>query len=159
MLEIAAVAQAAILPPIPERLGPLQLAASCDSAQEEAEVGGDACAAVLTPFGVRLLLADVRGHGLDAVHVATAVLAEVDGDVVRIVNAGHAPPLLLRDGAATALDPPCPALLLGPGAGAEPLSVRLGRLRTAVDDRVQGRPNDDVTILTVQYAPLTEPLG
>ena len=71
---VAAVAQEAILPPVPERLGPLLLAASYDSAEEEAAVDGDLYAAVSTPFGQRLLLADVRGHGLDAVRLASIVL-------------------------------------------------------------------------------------
>ncbi len=74
VLQVAAVAQAAILPPVPERLGPLLLAASYDSAIEEAQVGGDVYAAEQTPFGVRLLVADVRGHGLEAVRLSAAVL-------------------------------------------------------------------------------------
>ncbi|ABS03889.1 PP2C family protein-serine/threonine phosphatase [Kineococcus radiotolerans] len=71
---IAAIAQSAILPPIPKRLGPLNVAASYDSADTEADIGGDAYAAFTTPHGIRLLLADVRGHGLDAVHLAATVL-------------------------------------------------------------------------------------
>ncbi|NHC46712.1 serine/threonine-protein phosphatase [Motilibacter sp. K478] len=74
VLRIAAVAQQTILPPVPERLGPLRLAASYDSAQEEASIGGDVYAAVDTPHGQRLLIADVRGHGLDAVRLASTVL-------------------------------------------------------------------------------------
>lgn len=74
VLRVAAVAQQAILPPVPERLGHLRLAASYDSAAEDAQVGGDAYAVEQTAFGVRILVADVRGHGLEAVRLAAALL-------------------------------------------------------------------------------------
>ena len=75
VLLVAAAAQQAVLPPLPEQLGPLALAASYDSAAAEAAVGGDTYAAELTrEHGVRLLIADVRGHGLEAVRLAATVL-------------------------------------------------------------------------------------
>jgi serine phosphatase RsbU (regulator of sigma subunit) len=75
VLRVAAAAQQAVLPPLPERLGTLALAASYDSAAAEAAVGGDTYAAELTTeHGVRLLIADVRGHGLEAVRLAVTVL-------------------------------------------------------------------------------------
>ena len=75
VLRVAAAAQQAVLPPLPPRLGPLALAASYDSAAAEAAIGGDTYAAEATAeHGVRLLIADVRGHGLDAVRLAATVL-------------------------------------------------------------------------------------
>ncbi|NHC13991.1 serine/threonine-protein phosphatase [Motilibacter sp. E257] len=74
VLRVAAVAQQAILPAVPEQIGPLRLAASYDSAAQEAAIGGDLYAAVPSPFGVRLLIGDVRGKGLDAVRLASAVV-------------------------------------------------------------------------------------
>jgi sigma-B regulation protein RsbU (phosphoserine phosphatase) len=75
VLRVAAAAQQAVLPPLPDRLGPLALAASYDSATAESSVGGDTYAAEQTAeHGVRLLIADVRGHGLDAVRLAATVL-------------------------------------------------------------------------------------
>jgi serine phosphatase RsbU (regulator of sigma subunit) len=74
VLRVAAAAQEAVLPPLPATVGPLALAASYDSAADEADVGGDTYAAEQTAHGVRLLIADVRGHGLDAVRLAAAVL-------------------------------------------------------------------------------------
>lgn len=72
--EVAEVAQRAILEPLPGRLGPVELTARYASAHAEARVGGDLYAAVETPYGVRLLVGDVRGKGLEAVRVAGAVL-------------------------------------------------------------------------------------
>lgn len=75
VLQVAAVAQRAILPTLPERLGPVRLAACYDSAARDALVGGDLYAAERAPCGaVRLLVGDVRGKGLDAVRLASVVL-------------------------------------------------------------------------------------
>jgi hypothetical protein len=72
---VAEAAQATIVRPIPSRLGALTFATIYRSAAEEAQVGGDAYAAVAYPGGVRLLIADVRGKGLEAVGLAADVLA------------------------------------------------------------------------------------
>ena len=75
VLQVAAVAQRAILPTLPERLGPVRLSACYDSAARDALVGGDLYAAERAPSGaVRLLVGDVRGKGLDAVRLAAVVL-------------------------------------------------------------------------------------
>jgi phosphoserine phosphatase RsbU/P len=71
---VAEAAQATIVRPIPSRLGALTFATVYRSAAEEAQVGGDAYAAVAYPGGVRLLIADVRGKGLEAVGLAADVL-------------------------------------------------------------------------------------
>ncbi len=71
---IAEVAQHAILAPVPARMGPVRLAGSYVSAAREALVGGDLYEVVASRGGLRLLIGDVRGKGLDAVRLATVVL-------------------------------------------------------------------------------------
>jgi phosphoserine phosphatase RsbU/P len=71
---VAEVVQRAILVPIPEQLGPVRLAARYESSAQDATVGGDFYSAVLTPFGTRILVGDVRGKGLEAVWLAADVL-------------------------------------------------------------------------------------
>ncbi|MGW1376294.1 PP2C family protein-serine/threonine phosphatase [Streptomyces sp. NPDC002446] len=71
---VAEAAQRAVLPAPPERIGPLAIAARYQAAQSEARIGGDAYAVQRTPFGVRLLIADVRGKGLGAVSAVSVVL-------------------------------------------------------------------------------------
>ncbi|GAA4210960.1 PP2C family protein-serine/threonine phosphatase [Actinocatenispora rupis] len=71
---LASVAQQAILGPLGPRVGNLPLAARYVSASAEADIGGDLYEAVDTTYGVRLLIGDVRGKGLDAVRLASIVL-------------------------------------------------------------------------------------
>jgi hypothetical protein len=71
---VAATAQRAILQAVPGAVGPLRLAVRYDSASQEALVGGDMYAVADTPFGVRILVADVRGKGLSAVGTSARVL-------------------------------------------------------------------------------------
>lgn len=72
--EIAVVAQSLVLRPLPPRLGPLAL--SCDylSASRGARIGGDLYEVLATPYGIRVVLGDVRGHGLSAVGTVAALL-------------------------------------------------------------------------------------
>ncbi|MGW0467580.1 PP2C family protein-serine/threonine phosphatase [Streptomyces sp. NPDC003027] len=70
---IAETAQKAVLPTPAERIGGLQVAARYEAAQADAFIGGDLFAVQDTPYGVRLVVGDVRGKGLDAVE-AVAVL-------------------------------------------------------------------------------------
>jgi GAF domain-containing protein/anti-sigma regulatory factor (Ser/Thr protein kinase) len=71
---IAEAAQHAILADVPDRVGSVRLAGSYVSAAREALIGGDMFEVVLVPGGVRLLVGDARGKGLDAVRLATVVL-------------------------------------------------------------------------------------
>jgi hypothetical protein len=71
---VAEVAQRALLGGVPPALGSLRLAVLYASASTEASIGGDFYEAVETPHGVRLLVGDVRGKGLDAVRLAGVVL-------------------------------------------------------------------------------------
>jgi serine phosphatase RsbU (regulator of sigma subunit) len=63
----AAVAQQAVLPTPPEHLGALDIAARYTPADREALIGGDLYVVQQTPHGVRAMIGDVRGKGLDAV--------------------------------------------------------------------------------------------
>lgn len=75
MTLVAETAQRALLRILPGRVGAVGLAARYVSAAEAALVGGDLYEVADTPYGVRVLIGDVRGKGLDAVHLAAAVLA------------------------------------------------------------------------------------
>ncbi|WP_299539392.1 PP2C family protein-serine/threonine phosphatase [uncultured Streptomyces sp.] len=65
--QVAAVAQRAVLPPPPARIGPLTVAARYVPAEDEAMIGGDLYVAQATPWGTRVMVGDVRGKGLGAV--------------------------------------------------------------------------------------------
>jgi len=73
---VAGVAQLSILHPIPDELDGVRLAARYRSASAEADIGGDFYGVVSTPWGVRLVVGDVRGKGLDAVRLASVLLGE-----------------------------------------------------------------------------------
>ena len=73
--KVAETAQRAILVPVPERIGPARVAVHYESAASDALIGGDMYAVVLTPHGLRVLVGDVRGKGLDAVRMSARVLA------------------------------------------------------------------------------------
>jgi phosphoserine phosphatase RsbU/P len=75
MTAIAETAQRALLRAMPASIGSLGFAARYVSATEEALVGGDLYEVADTPNGVRLVVGDVRGKGLDAVQLASTVLA------------------------------------------------------------------------------------
>lgn len=160
MTVIAATAQSAVLRSTPDALGPVGLATRYVSASEGALVGGDLYEAASTPHGVRVLVGDVCGKGLPAVHTAssvlsgfrqaafteadlvdlarrvdlaiahvtseeqfvTAVVAEFEGDVVRVANCGHPPPMLVHAGGVTALETVEESVPLG--LGADPVVTR-----------------------------------
>jgi phosphoserine phosphatase RsbU/P len=71
---LASAAQGAVLRPLGPQLGPLSIAARYISASAAADIGGDLYEAVDTPYGVRMIIGDVRGKGLDAVRLASIVL-------------------------------------------------------------------------------------
>ncbi|MGW0119297.1 PP2C family protein-serine/threonine phosphatase [Streptomyces sp. NPDC003327] len=71
---VADAAQQVLLRPPPARLDGLALAAGQLSASRGAAVGGDLYEAVATPYGVRIVIGDVRGHGLGALGAVVAVL-------------------------------------------------------------------------------------
>ena len=65
--EVAKMAQLAIMRMSPPQAEGVDAAVRYVSASTEANIGGDAYEAVLTPFGLRVLVADARGKGLPAV--------------------------------------------------------------------------------------------
>jgi len=71
---IAEAAQRAVLRALPTAVGPVGLAARYESAFEDAAIGGDLYDVSETPHGVRILIGDVRGKGLEAVQLAASVL-------------------------------------------------------------------------------------
>ncbi|WAX78945.1 PP2C family protein-serine/threonine phosphatase [Streptomyces sp. KMM 9044] len=72
--EVAAVVQRAVLPDPPHRVGRLTVAARYEVAHVEAAIGGDLFAIHETPHGIRMLIADVRGKGLEAVRAVNSLL-------------------------------------------------------------------------------------
>ena len=74
MTVVADVAQNAVLWPVPRNVGDLTLASRYVSASAAARIGGDLYEVADTEYGVRLIMGDVRGKGLAAVRLASAVL-------------------------------------------------------------------------------------
>ncbi|MGW3678662.1 PP2C family protein-serine/threonine phosphatase [Streptomyces prasinus] len=72
--EVAAAMQRAVLPELPRRVGRLTVASRYEVAHKEASIGGDLFAIHETPQGIRMLIADVRGKGLEAVRTVNALL-------------------------------------------------------------------------------------
>ncbi|CAL9658668.1 hypothetical protein SUDANB105_06910 [Streptomyces sp. enrichment culture] len=165
---VADAAQKVLLRPLPRRVQDVEIESLYLAAQEQARIGGDFYEVADTPYGVRLLIGDVRGKGLSAVgaasavincfrenaydqpdlkgvirrletslgryslamldpdqpeHFATALIAEIQygGGVVRILNCGHPPPLLVQSGEIRVLEPsaPSPPLNLAALLGAD----------------------------------------
>jgi sigma-B regulation protein RsbU (phosphoserine phosphatase) len=71
---LASVAQQAVLRPLGPQVGTLAVAGRYISATAAADIGGDLYEALDTPYGVRMIIGDVRGKGLDAVRLASIVL-------------------------------------------------------------------------------------
>ena len=74
LLRLAAVAQQAVLRPLGPQVGSLAVAGRYISATAAADIGGDIYEALDTPYGVRIIIGDVRGKGLEAVRLASIVL-------------------------------------------------------------------------------------
>ncbi|MEU0371505.1 PP2C family protein-serine/threonine phosphatase [Streptomyces sp. NPDC006283] len=74
MRSIAEVAQRVLLRPVPRTAGHLRVAVSYTSAVAEARIGGDLYEVVIAPGGVRVIVGDVQGKGLEAVETAAVVL-------------------------------------------------------------------------------------
>ncbi|MDQ0585613.1 PP2C family protein-serine/threonine phosphatase [Streptomyces rishiriensis] len=71
---VADAAQKVLLRPLPHRIQGIEIESLYRAAQEQARIGGDFYEAADTPYGVRLLIGDVRGKGLSAVGAAAAVI-------------------------------------------------------------------------------------
>lgn len=89
---IAEVAQRVLLRPVPLTAGPLRVAVSYTSAVAEARIGGDLYEVAISPDGVRVIVGDVQGKGLDAVETAAVVLGafrEAAYDEAELVAVGE----------------------------------------------------------------------
>ena len=75
LARVADIAQRAILRPPPPVLGDVRIAARYLVAVEDRAVGGDLFETAFSPWGVRVVVGDARGKGLEAVELAAAVLA------------------------------------------------------------------------------------
>ncbi|MCX4821835.1 serine/threonine-protein phosphatase [Streptomyces sp. NBC_01142] len=71
---VADAAQQVVLSPPPRRIGGIEIESLYLAAAAEARIGGDFYEVVDTPYGVRLLIGDVRGKGLPAVGAAAAIV-------------------------------------------------------------------------------------
>ncbi|WP_329389452.1 serine/threonine-protein phosphatase [Streptomyces sp. NBC_01351] len=71
---VADAAQQVVLSPLPRRIGCIEIESLYLAAAAEARIGGDFYEVVDTPYGVRLLIGDVRGKGLPAVGAAAAIV-------------------------------------------------------------------------------------
>lgn len=72
--EVAVATQRVLLRPLPRRVGTLSVAGDYLSATRGAQVGGDLYEVLTTPYGVRVIVGDVRGHGLSAIGTVAALL-------------------------------------------------------------------------------------
>ncbi|MEW2046730.1 PP2C family protein-serine/threonine phosphatase [Streptomyces sp. NPDC005476] len=71
---IAEAAQNALVPPVPQRVGPVACAGLYRAAQRGTLVGGDFFDVRTSAHGVRAVLGDVQGHGLAAIATVAALL-------------------------------------------------------------------------------------
>jgi len=71
---VAEIARRVLLRSVPDRVGSVRAAVHYAAAAEHASIGGDLYELVNTRHGVRAVVGDVRGKGLNAVETAAAVL-------------------------------------------------------------------------------------
>ncbi|MFD5284105.1 PP2C family protein-serine/threonine phosphatase [Streptomyces rubrogriseus] len=72
---VAEAVQLALLRPLPARIGPLRLAGFYRAADDEALIGGDLYSVRPTPFGVRVIVGDVKGKGIGATRTVATVIS------------------------------------------------------------------------------------
>ena len=72
---IAEASQFALLPPVPPDMKGINIAARYRSATREASVGGDLYEIIPTEHGIRVIIGDVCGKGMDAILLAGQVLS------------------------------------------------------------------------------------
>jgi phosphoserine phosphatase RsbU/P len=75
MTAIAQASQLALLSPLPPEMTGINIAARYRSATRDAAVGGDLYEIVPTRHGIRVIIGDVRGKGLEAIMLARHVLS------------------------------------------------------------------------------------
>ena len=75
MTATAKASQLALLPPVPPEMTGINIAARYRSATRDASVGGDLYQIIPTSHGIRAVIGDVCGNGLDAILLARHVLS------------------------------------------------------------------------------------
>jgi hypothetical protein len=119
MTALARATQLALLPPLPAQVTGVTMAARYLSATREASIGGDLYEVIPTRHGIRLIIGDVRGNGLDAVRLAGQVLGTFRrsaigtpemAHVAREVGEAIGPHLGEEDFVTTAMHPSTPAI-------------------------------------------------
>ena len=71
---VSETAQRVLLPPIPERAGPLRIASCYRAAEADTAIGGDLYALARTARSTRLIIGDVRGKGLSTLGTTAMLL-------------------------------------------------------------------------------------
>ncbi|WP_255308131.1 PP2C family protein-serine/threonine phosphatase [Streptomyces marincola] len=90
--DVARIVQRAVVPAPPGEAGALRVAARYRPARRDTLIGGDLYALRETPFGVRMLVGDVRGKGLAATETVAVLLgafreaAERERDLSAVAN-------------------------------------------------------------------------
>lgn len=89
---VAEAVQRILLHPVPRHAGDLRIALTYTSATAEARIGGDLYDIARGPCGIRLIVGDVQGKGLDAVETAAWVIGafrEAAYDAPALVTVGR----------------------------------------------------------------------
>ncbi|MET7679688.1 PP2C family protein-serine/threonine phosphatase [Streptomyces sp. NPDC005423] len=73
--EVARVTQETILRPVSRTLSGTQVSTRYHCATRESYVGGDLYDLAVTPYGLRVLVGDARGHGIDALRMSAGTIA------------------------------------------------------------------------------------
>jgi sigma-B regulation protein RsbU (phosphoserine phosphatase) len=89
MTAIAQASQVALLPPVPPDITGISIAVRYYSATPGAWVGGDLYEIVPTGHGIRVIIGDVRGNGLDAIALARHVLSAFRRSAVAVPALEH----------------------------------------------------------------------
>jgi hypothetical protein len=89
MTAIAKASQVALLPPVPPQITGISIAARYRSGTPEASVGGDLYEIIPTGHGIRVIVGDVRGNGLDAILLARHVLSAFRRSAVAVPALEH----------------------------------------------------------------------
>lgn len=71
---VAEAVQRAVVPPLPERVGPVRCVGLYRAAQQGTLVGGDFIDVRTSPYGVRAVMVDVQGHGLASIPSVVSLL-------------------------------------------------------------------------------------
>jgi hypothetical protein len=85
----AQASQLALMPPLPPQIGGISIAARYRSATPGAWAGGDLYEIIPTGYGIRVIIGDVRGNGLDAVLLARHVLSAFRRSAVAVSALDH----------------------------------------------------------------------